>query len=555
MRKKAFMVEVCIVLVVFLIFFAVRLKAVQEDATPGTTVRKFEKESLANSLSGKIIPPSKIPNLGTPGVYKMDGDILDVELSVWPGYAPLIVANGGLEPNPESIFFKKYGFKLRIVLSEEEGTAWESLHSGKLGVTSTTVDVVALYGDQLKCEVPLQLDYSRGGDAILVDKEITSINQLKGKIVVVAQYTSSDFFIRFLAQAAGVKVIPLADLAAKPDRDCINLLFTETGFGAADIFAESLKRGDHIISGAVTWSPKDIEVLDLFPKRAKLLVTSRNMLLIADVLVVNPGFAAESPKVVQGLVDGFLTGADMMSRDPLQTLPLVATAFNLSVQKLRTSLRDIHISNHAENMAFFSDQPGLEGTFCGLYDTAVATYGEETISYPILPKVLQNRAYLEAIAQEGTFADQVPEVSPTPMKDKPLIKGRNPLLTTKIRFYFPFNTMTLDLQYGSNKQSLNELANLLKVMPGAYISLRGHVDSTKISQFRTNGDDSFKRVVLLAVQESIQRAVSVKAELLKVAPAVDASHIDAEGCGWEEPEKDQNRENNRSVEVQVFTIE
>ena len=63
--------------------------------------------SQPDELEGKLAASVEIPDLGPSGTYQLQGDTLDVEISDWPGYAPLIVANGGLEPNPDSYFFQQ----------------------------------------------------------------------------------------------------------------------------------------------------------------------------------------------------------------------------------------------------------------------------------------------------------------------------------------------------------------------------------------------------------------------------------------------------------------
>ena len=84
-----------------------------------------------------------------------------------------------------------------------------------MAASVTTVDVLAAYGRQLHAVVPAQIGFSRGADGIVVRSDIKRINQLKGKTIATAQFTEVDFFIRYLAQEAG-----LADQHARqPRRD------------------------------------------------------------------------------------------------------------------------------------------------------------------------------------------------------------------------------------------------------------------------------------------------------------------------------------------------
>ena len=87
-------------------------------------------------------------------------------------------------------------------MSEEE--SWPALNSGKIAASATTADVLAIYGKQFQVTVPAQIGYSRGADGVVVRSDIKRINALKGKILATSQFTEADFFIRYLAQEAGL---------------------------------------------------------------------------------------------------------------------------------------------------------------------------------------------------------------------------------------------------------------------------------------------------------------------------------------------------------------
>ena len=245
----------------------------------------------------------EVPRLDPPAPYQPKDNVVDIELSEYAGYAGLIVANGGLDPNDNSIFAKKHGFKVRIKLSEEE--SWSALNSGKMAASATTVDVLAVYGKQFQVVVPVQIGYSRGADGIVVRKDVKRVNDLKGKVLAASQFTESDFFIRYLAQEAGLGVNMLSAPKDKPDPEKINLLYAKDAFVACDHFLAELDGGDQRMMGCVTWAPRTTEAVEESKGRATLLTTNRNLLVVADILIVNKGFAQANPKMVAGLVDDF----------------------------------------------------------------------------------------------------------------------------------------------------------------------------------------------------------------------------------------------------------
>ncbi|MEO7319753.1 MAG: hypothetical protein ABIZ56_12255, partial [Chthoniobacteraceae bacterium] len=202
----------------------------------------------------------EVPKLDPPVAYVPKDNTIDIELSEYAGYAGLIAANGGLDPNDNSIFAKKFGFKVRIKLSEEE--SWSALNSGKMAASATTVDVLAIYGRQFNVVVPVQIGFSRGADGIVVRKDIRRINDLKGKVLTASQFTESDFFIRYLAQEAGLGVNMLGGISDKPDPNKINLVYADDAFVACDHFMKELDGGDQRILGCVTWAPRTTEAVE-----------------------------------------------------------------------------------------------------------------------------------------------------------------------------------------------------------------------------------------------------------------------------------------------------
>jgi NitT/TauT family transport system substrate-binding protein len=166
-----------------------------------------------------FIAPGKAPQLPSPRTFTPQDNIITVNLSEYAGYAGLIAANGGLEPNENSWFTKNGGFKLRITLSEED--SWADLQDGKFAATATTVDVLSNYGRQWQSVVPAQVSWSRGADGIIVRKDIKRVNDLKGKTIATAAFSEAEFFIRYLAQEAGLTVKRLDGPEQARDPECI----------------------------------------------------------------------------------------------------------------------------------------------------------------------------------------------------------------------------------------------------------------------------------------------------------------------------------------------
>ena len=228
---------ISMVLVLGLIGLGVYMIRGRSGSTPGTPAGDAEGTSSTEVSEAKV----EVPRLSPPAAFQFKDNIVPIEISEYAGYAGLIAANGGLEPNENSLFFKNHGFKVRLTISEDE--SWSEFNEGKMAASVTTVDVLAAYGKQLHAVVPAQIGFSRGADGIVVRSDIKRINQLKGKTIATAQFTEVDFFIRYLAQEAGLPINTLGSLDATPHPDRLNIVYTEDGFGAGDLFSKSSSPG------------------------------------------------------------------------------------------------------------------------------------------------------------------------------------------------------------------------------------------------------------------------------------------------------------------------
>ena len=492
-----------------------------------------------------------VPTLSPPGPVVIKDNIVPIEISEYAGYAGLIAANGGLDPTENSVFFKNHGFKVKLTISEDEN--WSELNEGKIAASVTTADVLAVYGRQLHAVVPAQIGFSRGADGLVVRKDIKRINALKGKVIATAQFTEVDFFIRYLAQEAGLAVHPLASLDATPHPDRVNLIYTEDGFSAGDLFLADLKSGKNRLAGCVTWEPKVSEVVEGSADQAHVLTTNRNLLIVADVLIVHRGFAQEQPKIVAGLVQGLLEGNRMVRDRPDSYLDVIARAFKWSRDEARDELKQVHLSNLPENLAFFSGAIDEAGSFGGIYQSAVLAYGSDLVKDPPDASRFVDLSHLQTVEKSGLFKEQKVAIAPIRLAGGTAVEA-NPLLSKDIRFLFEPNTFTLDMSNQENIKSLEAIRKLLQISPGSTILLRGHVDNARVAEFKQQGGDAYvKTQALRAIELSKNRANEIR-RLLIERYQVDAKRLDVVGRGWEEPSGTDSVQNRR-VEIQWFTIE
>jgi NitT/TauT family transport system substrate-binding protein len=498
-----------------------------------------------------IEPVTGTPVLEAAAPYAPKDKILEIDISEYAGYGGLIVANGGLEPNPESFFAKEYGFQVKLSVSESE--TWSKLNNGRLAATATTADALAVLGRQFDAVVPVQIGYSRGADMVVVDTGITSVNKLAGKRLAASQFNESEFFIRYLAQEAGVPVRVLRDLDATPPPGELGLVFYDDAFVACDAYAHELAGRTPRLNGCVGWTPRTDEVIEASNGRAKALVSNRNLLVIADVLTLNKEFAQKNPDMVRGLVHGVLEGNHLLRDAPDQHIGVVAKAFKWSDAEARDELSHVHLSNLPENRAFFSGTLDVAGSFGGIFQSSVLAYGS-VIRNPADPQRFVDTSALDALAKKGLYADQRIAIAPI-RTAKQVSLENDPLLSKDIRFYFLPNSAALDREAKENGEYLDTIKRFLQVSPGSTVLLRGHVDNARVDEFRSQGGDELVRsMALQAMELSRQRATAVRDALLARHKDLQTARIEIVGRGWEEPVSKQS-DLNRRVEVQWFTLE
>jgi NitT/TauT family transport system substrate-binding protein len=528
-----------------LIYFGAQLLRGKEIKLPSLPGQKTEAATVSEVQY-------EVPALAPAATFELKADsVVPIEISEYAGYAGLIAANGGLEPGAGSLFSKYCGCRVRLTVSEEE--SWSPLNSGRLAGSVTTTDVLAVYGRQFKVKVPVQIGFSRGADGLVVLTDLRRVNALKGKVVAAAQFTETDFFIRYLAQEAGMGVQALASLDAAPNPDRVNLVYTDDGFAAGDLFLSDLNSSQPHLAGAVTWEPKTSEVVAQSGGKARVLTTNRNLLIIADVLILNQGFAEQHPRMVEGIVRAVLEGNRLVRDNPESQLAVIAQAFKWSPDQARAELSKVHLSNLPENLAFFSGAIDAAGSFGGIFQSAVYAYGSDLIKDPADPARFVDVTALAALDKGGMFRDQKIAIAPIKSGGQGSIEN-DPLLSKDIRFFFQPNSANLDLTQSENLKNLEAIKQLLTVSPGSTILLRGHVDNSLVEEFRKRGGESFVRqMALKAVELSRDRAAEIQ-RLLIQKHGVDGKRLEIIGRGWDEP-AGPDPEQNRRVEVQWFTLE
>ena len=138
---------------------------------------KFVPGSKSASANGEEVDASK-PLLIPASSTSNDAEVR-VRVNVWVGCAGGLVANGGLDTQPDSIFGKK-GLKVSFKIIDDWTEGAAALATNNVDVMLTTADVYAKDYAQFKergfgSHAFLMVDWSRGADGVIGKRGLTAL--------------------------------------------------------------------------------------------------------------------------------------------------------------------------------------------------------------------------------------------------------------------------------------------------------------------------------------------------------------------------------------------
>ena len=501
----------------------------------------------------KYVPGDRLPAVKGVSQYKWDTNqkVLRFSYNVWSGWLPVIAANRGTKPNADSVFAKKYGFRVEMVLMDDPVVARDAFASGEVHTLWGTADMMTLFAPELSRDsrtsprVVQQIDWSNGGDGIVVRNTIRSVSDLKGKTITLAQNSPSEYYLTSLLLSAGLRP---SDIKTK---------YTATAFEAAAAFV-----ADKSVDGCVSWAPDIYKIPERVAGTRILSSTADANKLIADVYAFRADFARDHPEVVEGLVAGIFEGMDMVKQKPEEPAKWMADAFGMKPEEVMNMRNDAHATNFAENIQFFlnaSNPTNFERT----WKNAAYVYRElGRINAPVPFDQVMDFSIIQNMQKKGLFANQTDEsvasFTPASFRKTP---AEAPILTQTIRINFypnsanpyepardEFDKPISGKLYDPNVDAtLDQVARLAGQFGRAVILIEGHTDSSMKG-----------RAPVQAVRDlSLARAEAIKRSLIEKFK-FDPNKFSISGKGWDvpaDPSAPDNHALNRRVEISVFPPE
>ena len=243
--------------------------------------------------------------------------------NIWTGIAPLYLAQ-------EKGIFDKYNINPKIITLEWSGDRLEPLRSGKVDALDTTLDsALAEINKDPNLEIFMPLDFSIGGDAIISNKDIKTIQELKGKIVGVEQGWVSSFFLNYVLAQENISI---KDVVIKDTK-------------VSDIGKELLLKNIQVASTQEPWLTKIKEYSEI-----NILKTTKDFKpLIYAVLLVRKDVLNEKKEYFNKFKNAWLESVNALNNNPANSIRLVAPYLGLSETELAEQLQNIEFRNIAKD--------------------------------------------------------------------------------------------------------------------------------------------------------------------------------------------------------------
>jgi NitT/TauT family transport system substrate-binding protein len=251
-------------------------------------------------------------------------------MTTWVGYGPMFLAR-------DKGFFKENGLDVELQIIEDAALYMAAIAAGKLDGNASTIDEIMKYRSPDFCfKAVVALDDSHGGDGVLVQTDVNSLADLKGKAVGMNEGSVSQFWFNILLKREGM---------TEKDLQITNM--------TADDAAAAFIAGQ--IPAAVTWEPH--LTLVRTKNQGKVLIDSASTPgLIVDVVALTCDYIDKNPKDVEAFVKGLYKAVEFIKTNPDEAYAIMAKGVGGYLEKpadFAEAAKGVRFYDQARNIEFF----------------------------------------------------------------------------------------------------------------------------------------------------------------------------------------------------------
>lgn len=409
-----------------------------------------------------------------------DSDVITIGTNTYAGFLPFMYLNGGLDPNEESIIYKNYGLKLKIVVQDDFQAGRSAFRNGDIDIIYCTADALPVEmsegSEMAEARFFNISNWSRGADAIVVNKNIQTVGNLIGKVVACSEGTASHTLLLNTLETNGIGYDKV-NMGASIDPNKVNVKVVESGLDAAAIF----KAGQ--CDAAVVFSPDDQDIVNSINGAKVLVSTKQASSIICDGLIAKQSYLEANKEKVKKLISALLMANVKMNTEPKaveQAAKAFAKSYGTDAQFAIDGSKNIHYATLGDEANFF----GLNSAYTGvqgseLYSKMARTYaGLNLCKSPLSWNKVFNSSIIEELMADPSSVqgDQTAEKAKTFTAPTKEIETAAAMSTKKLTIEYPTNSNVLD----NNAKSLidREFVSIAKQFSGSRIRIEGNTDDT-----------------------------------------------------------------------------
>jgi len=259
-----------------------------------------------------------------------DAGQMRLGMTTWVGYGPMFLAR-------DKGFFKENGLDVELQIIEDAALYMAAIAAGKLDGNASTIDEIMKYRSPDFCfKSVVALDDSHGGDGVLVQKDVNSLADLKGKQVGMNEGSVSQFWFNILLKREGM---------TEKDLEITNM--------TADDAAAAFIAGQ--IPAAVTWEPH-LTLVRTKDQGKVLIDSTATPGLIVDVVALTCDYIDKNPKDVEAFVKGLYKAVEYIKTNPEDAYAVMAKGVGGYLEKpadFAEAAKGVRFYDQARNIEFF----------------------------------------------------------------------------------------------------------------------------------------------------------------------------------------------------------
>lgn len=301
---------------------------------------------------------------------------MKLALTTWIGYSPFYVAEG-------MNMYKKHDLKVTLQTFSDPAMLPSAVASKAADGSMMTYDqLIGAVAQGQKLKVVMPIDYSNGGDAVLADKTINKMTDLKGKKVAYAPLSPSDFLISYALKINGMSTKDISPVNMAPE-------------------AIPSAMASKAVPAGTTYEPNVSQILAMDGgNKFHVIYSSKEAPgLIADVLVFDEAYIKKNRKPIAALVQAYLEGLAYMNSHPKQASEIIGKAIGVSGKEVLEQLKGVYNIPQKEMLLPFTVGKDTKSYFVSGEIINEILINSKQIKAPVLIKTTMDDSFVKALAK------------------------------------------------------------------------------------------------------------------------------------------------------------